>query len=299
MPGVLGYGWHESNRGEYLAQFCLSALGVSAPVIRQEDIGVDFFCSLAKEENRRLTFHSPFMVQHGAKDSKEFSYGGFEKETKKWRQDQIEWLFSQELPLFLCVTDREKAECKLYSTSVMWLLRYQFGRMASVVLCPDETHDPLRDSRREKIGEGGDGYEYHVPLGRPIVDIHILTLDKNTRSAAIECLRKAVNVEQRNITMRRLGVHVSSWFTDIVPNEPKSLDNLGSGVSWDGTDGKYAAQQLDSMKDIAITLALNLQAEGKDEEITILAPVFRFYRRAQIPPWSFDHLPKLAIDNLR
>ena len=43
MPGALGYEWHESNRGEYLAQYFLAALGVSAPVIRQEDIGVEAF----------------------------------------------------------------------------------------------------------------------------------------------------------------------------------------------------------------------------------------------------------------
>ena len=58
MPGALGYAWHEGNRGEYLAQYFLTALGVSAPVIRQEDIGVDFYCALAREENRKL--HVPF-----------------------------------------------------------------------------------------------------------------------------------------------------------------------------------------------------------------------------------------------
>jgi hypothetical protein len=35
MLGALGYSWHESNRSEYLAQYFLTALGVSAPVIRQ------------------------------------------------------------------------------------------------------------------------------------------------------------------------------------------------------------------------------------------------------------------------
>lgn len=64
MPGALAYAYHESNRGEYLAQYFLSVIGVSAPVIRQEDIGVDFFCSLAKEENKKLTFHCPRSLQN-------------------------------------------------------------------------------------------------------------------------------------------------------------------------------------------------------------------------------------------
>ena len=124
MPGTPGYGWHEGNRGEYLAQYFLSALGVSAPVIRQEDIGIDFYCALANEEERKLTFHSPYIVQHGAV-SKIFVYGGYRKE--QWRKSELDWLFSQELPLFVCTTDHTKTRFRLYSTSAMWLLRYKFG----------------------------------------------------------------------------------------------------------------------------------------------------------------------------
>ena len=115
MPGTLGYGWHEGNRGEYLAQYFLSALGVSAPVIRQEDIGIDFYCALANEEERKLTFHSPYIVQHGAV-SKIFVYGGYRKE--QWRKSELDWLFSQELPLFVCTTDHTKTRLRLSSTQV-------------------------------------------------------------------------------------------------------------------------------------------------------------------------------------
>src|SRR5204862_4612063 len=134
MPATLAFGFHESNRGEYLAQYFLSALGVSAPVIRQEDIGVDFFCSLAREENKKLTFHSPYMVQQGAADAKEFIYGGY-TDKGKWRGEGVEWLFSQE---------------RLYSTSAMWLVCYQFGTMTQIELCPDEHHDPLKESRGDR-----------------------------------------------------------------------------------------------------------------------------------------------------
>src|SRR5436190_15328242 len=116
MPATLVFGFHESNRGEYLAQYFLSALGVSAPVIRQEDIGVDFFCALADEENKKLTFHSPYMVQCGADASKKFVYGGY-NEKGKWLSEGIDWLYSQELPLFACTVDVKKGLFRLYSTS--------------------------------------------------------------------------------------------------------------------------------------------------------------------------------------
>ena len=88
MPGALGYGWHEGSRGEYLAQSFLTALGVSAPVIRQEDIGIDFYCALTRKENKKLTFHSPYMVQQGASGSKDFVYGG---EIKRGQGAKIAW----------------------------------------------------------------------------------------------------------------------------------------------------------------------------------------------------------------
>jgi hypothetical protein len=39
----------------------------------------------------------------------------------------------------------------------MWLLRYQYGEMTQVELCPEEFHDPLNESRStEPISKSGD-----------------------------------------------------------------------------------------------------------------------------------------------
>ena len=51
------------------------------------------------------------MVQRGAADSKQFTYGGYSKQGRKMRGgDAIKWLFSRELPLFACTVDRPKAQ---------------------------------------------------------------------------------------------------------------------------------------------------------------------------------------------
>ena len=135
MPGLLPSSWRQGNRSEYLAQYFLSALGVSVPVLRQEDIGADFYCALAKEDDRRLTFHSPFAVQVGSAESKVFRFGGFDARGK-WRRAAIEWLFSQEIPLFLGMVDRKEARIRIYQTSPMWMIRYKFGDMSEVELLP-------------------------------------------------------------------------------------------------------------------------------------------------------------------
>ncbi|HWB02959.1 MAG TPA: hypothetical protein VG796_08050 [Verrucomicrobiales bacterium] len=320
MPGVLGYGWHEGNRGEYLAQYFLTALGVSAPVIRQEDIGVDFFCSLAKEENKKLTFHSPFIVQQGAVDSKEFVYGGLQKprakkdgekeideekevegekkKAGKWMSEGIDWLFSQKLPLFVCTTDREKARFRLYSTSPMWLVHYHFPKKFLVELCPDKCHDPIRDSQGAKA-EHHEGYEYHIPLREPIVDLDVFQLDKPTRTKAIEALEIAIRVEQENLAWRDLGIHAASWFTDIKPNEPDSLKTLGGSVFWTDGQGPHVPRQIESLKLMAINLALNLHAQKDEERLKYLAPIFAFYAKGEISPWIIEKMPDVVLQYLK
>lgn len=300
MPNLLAAGYHDSNQGEYLAQYFLSAFGVSAPVLRQEDIGIDFFCSLAHRERRRLTFHSPYMVQHGAAGTKEFVYGGYNKKTKKWRGEGLQWLFSQELPLFLCVTDRKKARLRLYSTSVMWLVRYKFGNVTQIELCPDERHDPLKDSKGARIGKKGhgNGYTYRVPLGRPIVDLTIQELQKPISEKARAALHAAIESEQKNLTLRRLGVHVATWFPDAMPNDPTSLKPAG-GVFWNNKRGQNVNEQTKSLKDIALTLALNLNAQKERAKLKHLAPVFCLYSKKDFPKWIVDKLPKVVSRNLK
>ncbi|OHE85570.1 MAG: hypothetical protein A3G75_13710 [Verrucomicrobia bacterium RIFCSPLOWO2_12_FULL_64_8] len=303
MPGAQGYPWHEANRSEYLAQYFLTALGVSAPVIRQEDIGVDFYCALSHEENKKLTFHSPYAVQAGSAASKDFIYGGFapkDKKHLKWRKHGVEWLFAQEIPLFACTVDRSAARFRLYSTSAMWLLRYQFGLMTEIELCPDARHDPLRKSRRARIDKKGkgDGYSYRVPLGNPVVDVTVPELEGEKLDKAREAITVAIRLEQANITYRRLGVHVASWFTDIVPNDATSLATVGGSFFWNSTPGQNVGGQIDALKNIGITLALNLDAQGQTAAIADLAPVFKFFKKQTIPAWIQSKLPAAIQANL-
>jgi hypothetical protein len=56
------------------------------------------------------------------------------------------------------------------------------------------------------------------------------------------------------------------------------------------------------LKDIVITLALNLKAQAQadsNEKLTYLAPVFRLYKKTEIPEWILPRLPKQAVDNLQ
>ena len=294
MPGVRGYTWRQGDRSEYLAQYFLSAIGVAAPVIRQEDIGIDFSCALAREDDQKVTFHSPFSVQVGSIGSKAFIYGGLAA-NGKWRKASLDWLFSQELPLFVCTIDRVGARCRLYHTGAMWLARYNFGDMTEVQLCPEEWHDPVNGSRSaepiDKNGNG-DGYSYRIPLGNPIADLTVADLETAKRQSAIDAMEEAVKAEQRNITNRRLGVHIVTTFPGAPSNDASWLRrHKGGGTFWSTEPGRNVSQQLEELKNLVTVLALNLHAQGDVKKIDHLAPVFNLFGPGMIPPWLEEKLP--------
>jgi hypothetical protein len=69
-------------------------------------------------------------------------------------------------------------------------------------------------------------------------------------------------------------------------------------VFWNSTPRQNVPKQIDSLKDIAMTLAMNLKAQGATDELTHLAPVFRLFKKETIPSWMLTHLPQIVVDNI-
>jgi hypothetical protein len=47
-----------------------------------------------------MSFYAPFLVQVKSEPEKEVIYGSPDKK-RRWKKEEIEWLFSQELPLLI------------------------------------------------------------------------------------------------------------------------------------------------------------------------------------------------------
>src|SRR5947208_2597136 len=126
MSGKRVFSWREGDRSEYLAHFLLSAIGLVTPIPRQEDIGVDFYCSLADQEKGVLTFGFPFIVQTKAIGTPvvEIRPPDDYQHQQRVILDHISWLFRQELPLFLALVDKEDISIRLYSLSPLWFIYY-------------------------------------------------------------------------------------------------------------------------------------------------------------------------------
>lgn len=302
MPNSQGASWHKSNLNEYLAQCFLSALGVSAPVLRQEDIGIDFYCALSEEKDKRLTFDSPFTVQCGSEAGKEFVYGGF-TDKGRWRREARDWLFAHQVPFFACTVSAKKSLFRLYQTSAKWMVRNECGHSNPTAyhLVPGGRFDPVKASvpsenivGKKDLCEGSDGCSSGIPLREPVIELRVKDLTSKEKLAqARAAMRMAIEVERQNITHNHhLQIFASHWFTDIVPNDAAQF-RTAYGMAYNNQANAHLAPLLSSLWNTSLMLALNLQAQSNEAAIEHLAPVFRLFGPQ---PLSQDVLQKLPKD---
>ncbi len=134
------FSFRQGDRSEYLALYVLSALGLAVPVPRQEDVGIDFHCNLAKQDGQIITYFAPYNVQVKSSSVKTIKYGGFAKQRKgkqrEWQWSEIQWLLSQETPFFIAVVNKSKAQVELFSTATRWFAVHNMQPPFEVVFRP-------------------------------------------------------------------------------------------------------------------------------------------------------------------
>lgn len=266
MANSLDTNLRGGDRSEYLAQFFLSALGTAVLVPRPEDQGFDYFCSLQRKNGRRLTFHAPFSVQLGSVKGdtlhKEFVYGGLTEakipQHKKW---EIDFLRNQQTPFFVGTIDKAQLRFRLYSTSAMWFILHRFDRIGQIELRPDAMHDPIEGACLPDDLMTPDGAlpTFSIPLGTPVIDLQIPDLATDKFEKAAEALEYVINIEQRNLVHRSLGVRFSQKLMDNRPNEiPQRLH-----YSFVPTP-ELRDTTLDWLRPIIITLAIHYKESLDD-----------------------------------
>jgi len=277
----------QGDRSEYLAQYLLSGLGLATPVPRQEDVGLDFHCSLADQELGLLTFGFPFAIQIKSASSPDFSLGGMKD--GKWLDREIDWFWRQTTPLFLGVVDKKRLTLDIYSTSAVRLAwaNAKGRKPTELVLRPRATGDPAdhvsypETSPAENAqADMGDGLTHTVDLGPALVSIDPAILDDRDRLAkAKQVMRTCVSCEQENILHGLLGVPYFTWFLTGTTNETCRHAWMHVCIPVKSvTDQiqRILAQPL-------ISLARGLLNQGRVEEAGKLAGVFELVPDDAIP----------------
>jgi hypothetical protein len=198
MPGARLRSFRLGDRSELLVEHLLAGFAFTTRVPRQEDIGIDFLCSLITgHDGEKLLKAGPFFAVQAKRSTEELDYK---------KPHELEWIANQENPFLLCVADRETAAMDVYST---WNLLCGVlgggweGKIspARITLHPGETGE------WPGVRNKPDGSQ-QILLGKPIIRIAHDDLVDQTRTKEIaEVIGSWVALDRANIDNRRAGMY--------------------------------------------------------------------------------------------
>src|SRR5579862_1267177 len=211
MPGGRLRSFRLGDRAELLVEQLLAGFAFTTRVPRQEDFGVDFFCSLTRQEGQFLKAGPFFAVQ--AKSSRDDIV--YEK------PHELEWITNQENPLLVCVADRGSLAIDVYSTwnLLCGVLNGWRGQKppTRIVLRPGVEHHIW-----PWVEDGDDGSQ-EIRLGKPIVRVTDADIFDDARmDLCAYTLGQWVALDRMNIVNRHANVH---WVL-----APRAYETNGSAL---------------------------------------------------------------------
>jgi len=217
MPGQRPSGFLFGASAERLAEFMVGTFAFTTPVPYQVDIGHDFHCVMHRPSaNKRMLSAGPAFSVQVKSNPQPVTYDV---------GDAAVWLSDQESPLFLCVVDRQKLTCEIYSTWNVHNAHLLHGPLRTIL----ETNGTIEEFELPSLV----GDTLHVPLGPPVLRLtpdDVVDKDRAIGWAAI--LEPWILLDREIIVNRRAGMFwvegPSHWTT----NEP--LPPREAGQPWIG-----------------------------------------------------------------
>jgi hypothetical protein len=219
MPGRRLRSFRLGDRSELLVQHLLTGFAFTTPVPRQEDIGIDFLCSLiaGEEDDKRLLRAGPFFtVQAKSKGEHEIVY------------DNLDWISNQENPMLICIADRAAAAMDVYSTwnllcGVLGGWRGQ-KEPTRIVLRPGDSDGEWPFVRNEDDGSQS------VLLGKPIIRVrHDDIFDECRTENITKVVGTWIVLDRINIVNRHAGLN---WVLGPLAYETGEVPDLNLHAVW-------------------------------------------------------------------
>jgi hypothetical protein len=143
MVGAIVGNLHEGSRSEILADYLFSRWGAVTPVRRQDDFGIDLYCTLTDRVGQREQVQEYFTVQ--VKSSEE-----------TWKlnsQDEVKWLIEYPTPIFLCTVSKKELLIRVFHVFPRFYM-WAFGLLPSILELT-----PGKNKRGQSIEwEGGSSF---------------------------------------------------------------------------------------------------------------------------------------------
>lgn len=233
MSGAFGPNFRKGNLSEYQALYLLSHIGSSITVPRQEDVGIDFYCSINIEDGHHELVKEQFIIQLKSNETDKIEYGSVIKpgknKKKKWNGHELEWYFNLELPLFYGVMNKKANYLDIYSSSFKWYNYWQrdFMTIEFLINQPSENMKEIHASNDEDISDWADEIQTKrskrktfVKTGPPLIRLSPdVVLDKKKLEKLKRILREAVRIEKNNIIFKTLNLPYFNWIHKVDTNE--------------------------------------------------------------------------------
>ena len=159
----------KGDRAEYISQAIFSALGYSLPVLRQEDFGIDFLCTIVEQSGKVSFPTKSFTIQlKTSHDNLVFDISNTAK---------VKWLLENNLPFFICYFDTKNNRVDFYSTSM--LSNYTINKPNKVTKISFRM-DPIPGSCVVPHYEHLKGNKvFIINMGKPFLSVSISDLTMN------------------------------------------------------------------------------------------------------------------------
>lgn len=286
------FSYRQGDRAEYLAQYILSAIAITVPVPRQEDIGTDFHCSLLRRVDNTLRPTFPFNIQiksAGGKVLKDGIRFGGVTDSGRWRKHEIDLLCQTDTPFLIGLVDLDKQCLHVFSTITRYFVLSNWqgtGLPREVALVPFDPagEDSLGAGAQEELDakEGMPSRLWKLPLGQPVVSISIGESEDPDRCETIKnLLEPFLRMDQENAVCFRIGLGYFDWPLIIRPGQV--LKDFAAGMASPSADSPAVQKQLQTLSRIVASLLTSYRLSGKKQEILAWEPCLPQLPIAQAP----------------
>jgi hypothetical protein len=188
MIGAVAANPHEGSRSEILADYLFSEWGTVTPVRRQDDFGVDLFCTLTDRIGQRAVVADYFTVQ--VKSTGEpWHFEG---------PDSVRWVINYPQPLFLAWVDKRVGIVRVYHTMPRFLAGALLPTRDRLTLVPQV-------STEGQVVAWQDGVQFS--LSAPVLEISLGDLlNDSVMAERREVFRQWVALDRCNGHLQRQGL---------------------------------------------------------------------------------------------
>jgi len=265
--------FRQGDRAEYLAQYILSAIAITVPVPRQEDVGTDFHCSLLERDGDNLRPSLPFNIQiksHGKNVLKKgFRFGG-STEKGAPKPHEIKQLCQTDTPFLVGLVRLKKQTLDLFTTVTRYFILNNWpveGKTQSPQIVALMPYSPPGETEINAGVFDDNEKLWTLHLGQPIVSISIAASENQNACEKIKkTLRPYLEMDQENGVLSRIRLGYFRWPLRIQTGGPLKR-TFGVALSAPTSPGTILDSQRRVMARFVASLLATYRALNKRKEI--------------------------------